>query len=60
LQRILPKDDGQIYCHHVFSCPSGPGRGGVDSQPASRVLLGLVLVNVGDLEVRGPLKGPET
>jgi hypothetical protein len=60
LQRILPKDDGQICSHHNFSCPNSLGSGGVDSQPASRVLLGLVLVDVGDLEVRGPLNGPET
>jgi hypothetical protein len=29
-------------------------------KPATRVLLGLILVNVGDLEVGGPLDGPET
>jgi hypothetical protein len=32
----------------------------VDDQPAARVLLGLVLVDVGDLEVGRPLDGPET
>jgi hypothetical protein len=60
LQRIFPKDDGQICSHHIFSCPSGPGSGGIDSQPGFRVLLRLVLVDVGDLEVSGPLNGPET
>jgi hypothetical protein len=60
LQRILPKDNGQIRSHHIISCPSGPGNGGIDDQPDSRVLLRLVLVDVGDLEVRGPLNGPET
>jgi hypothetical protein len=32
----------------------------VDGQPAARVLLGLVLVDVGDLEVGRPLDGSET
>jgi hypothetical protein len=49
-----------VCSHHIFSCPSGSGSGGIDGQPASRVLLRLVLVNVGDFEVRGPLNGPET
>jgi hypothetical protein len=40
--------------------PSGPGSGCIDGQPASRVLLGLVFVDVGDLEVWGPLNGSET
>jgi hypothetical protein len=56
----LPEDDGQICGHHVFSRPSGPGDGRIDVQPAYRVLLKLVLVDVGDLEVWGPLDGPET
>jgi hypothetical protein len=30
------------------------------SQPTSRVLLRLILVDVGDFEVWGPLNGPET
>jgi hypothetical protein len=59
LQCILSKDDGQVCGHHIFSCPSGSGGGGVDGQPASRILLRLVLVDVGDFEVRGPLNGPE-
>jgi hypothetical protein len=46
--------------HHIFSCPNDPGSSGIDGQPASWVLLRLVLVNVGDLEVRGPLNGPDT
>jgi hypothetical protein len=53
LQRILPKDDGQVRGHHIFSCPSGSGSGGVYSQPTSRVMLRFVLVDVGDFEVRG-------
>ena len=60
MQRILPEDDGQVCGHHIFSCPSGSSGGGVDSQPASRILLRLILVDVGDFEVRGPLNGPET
>jgi hypothetical protein len=59
LQCILPEDDGQVGGHRIFGCPSGSGGGGVDGQPASRILLRLVLVNVGDFEVRGPLNGPE-
>jgi hypothetical protein len=56
----LPEDDGQICGHHVFSRPSGLGGSRIDGQPASRVLLRFVLVDVGDLEVWGPLDGPET
>jgi hypothetical protein len=56
LQRILPQDNGQIRRHHVLRRPGG---GRVDGQPTTRVLLGLVLVDVGDLEVGGPLDGPE-
>ena len=57
LQRILPQDNGQIRRHHVLRRPGG---GRVDGQPTTRVLLGLVLVDVGDLEVGGPLDGPKT
>jgi hypothetical protein len=60
MQCILPKDDGQVCGHHIFSRPSGSGGGGVDGQPASQILLRLVFVDVGDFEVRGPLNGPET
>jgi hypothetical protein len=60
LQSILPEDDGQVCGHHIFSRPSGSCGGGVDGQPASRILLRLVLVDVGDLEVRGPLNCPKT
>jgi hypothetical protein len=56
----MPEDDGQVCSHHVFSCPSGPSSGCIDDQPASWVLLRLVFVDVGDLEVWGPLDGPET
>jgi hypothetical protein len=59
LQHILPKDDRQVRGHHIFVCPSGSGGGGVDGQPASRILLRLIFVDVGDLEVRGPLNGPK-
>jgi hypothetical protein len=59
LQCILPEDDRQVCGHHIFGCPSSSGGGGVDGQPASRILLRLVLVDVGDFEVRGPLNGPE-
>jgi hypothetical protein len=46
--------------HYFFHCLGGPSGGRVDGQLATRVLLGLVLVDVGDLEVGGPLDGPET
>jgi hypothetical protein len=38
--------------------PRHPSGSRVDSQPAARILLGLVLVDVGDLEVGRPLDGP--
>jgi hypothetical protein len=59
LQRVLPKDNRQVRGHYVLGCPSGSGSGGVDGQPASRILLRFIFVDVGDLEVRGPLNGPE-
>jgi hypothetical protein len=59
LQCILPENDRQVCGHHVFDCPSGSGGGGVDSQPASRILLRLVLIDIGDFEVWGPLNGPK-
>jgi hypothetical protein len=59
LQCILSEDDGQVCGHHIFGCPSGSGGGGVDGQPASWILLRLVLVDVGGFEVRGALNGPE-
>jgi hypothetical protein len=58
LQRVLPKDDGQIRGHHILGCPSGSGGGGVDGQPASWVLLRFIFVDVGDLEVRGAIEWP--
>jgi hypothetical protein len=60
LQRVLPQDNGQVRRHDVLRCPSSPGRGRIDSQPASWVLVRLIFVDVGDLEVRRPLNGPET
>jgi hypothetical protein len=59
LHRVLSKDNRQVRGHHIFGCPSGSGGSGVDGQPASRILLWFIFVNVGDLEVRGPLNGPE-
>jgi hypothetical protein len=59
LQCILPEDDRQVCGHHIFGCPSSSGGDGVDGQPASRILLRLVFVDVGDFEVRGPLDGPK-
>jgi hypothetical protein len=56
----MPKNDGQVCSHHVFGRPSGSGGGRIDGQPASWVLLRLILVDVGDLEVWGSLDGPET
>jgi hypothetical protein len=60
LKRVLPQDNGQVRRHHVLRRPGGPGDSRVDGQPVARVLLRLILVNVGDLEVGGPLNGPET
>jgi hypothetical protein len=60
LQRVLPQDNGQVCRHHILCCPGGPGGSRVDGQPAARVLLGLVFVDVGDLEVERPLDGLET
>jgi hypothetical protein len=53
LQRVLPQDNGQVRSHHILCRPSGPDGSCEDGQPASWILLGLVLVNVGDLEVGG-------
>jgi hypothetical protein len=52
--------NGQVRRHDVLHCPSSPSDSRIDGQPASRVLLRLVLVDVGDLEVGRPLNGPET
>jgi hypothetical protein len=60
LQCILPKGDGKVRGHYIFSCASGLGSGRIDGQPASRILVGLVFVDVGDFEVWGPLDGPKT
>jgi hypothetical protein len=60
LQRVLSQDNGKVHRHHVLYCPGSPGSSRVDSQPAAQILLGVVLVNVGDLEVGRPLDGPET
>jgi hypothetical protein len=59
LQRVLPKDDRQVRGHHILGCPSCSGSSGVDGQPASRILLRFIFVDVGDFEVRGQLNGPE-
>jgi hypothetical protein len=59
LQRVLPNDNRQVRGHHISGCSSGSGGSGVDGQPASRILLGFIFVNVGDLEVRGPLNVPK-
>jgi hypothetical protein len=56
----LPQDNGQVHYHDILCCPSSPGRGRIDGQQASRVLLRLIFVDIGDLEVRRPLNGPET
>jgi RNAse (barnase) inhibitor barstar len=46
LHRVLPKNDGQVRCHDILHCPGGPSGGYTDGQPATWVLLGLVLINV--------------
>lgn len=50
LERILPQHDREIRCHGIFHHPDSLGGDGVDGKP-TRVLFGLVLVDVGDLEV---------
>jgi hypothetical protein len=58
LQCVLPQNDGQVHHHDVLRCPSSPGGGCIDGQPASRVLLKLIFVDVGDLEIRGAIGSP--
>jgi hypothetical protein len=58
-QRVLPRDNGQVRHHDVFCRSGGLGGGCIDGQPTVRILLRLVLVDVGDLEVRRPLDRPE-
>jgi hypothetical protein len=53
LQCILLENDRQVRGHHVFGCPRSSSGGGVDGQPVFRILLRLVLVDVGDFEVWG-------
>jgi hypothetical protein len=59
LQCVLPHDNKQVCCHDVPRCPNSPGGGRIDGQLASWVLLRLIFVDVGDLEVRRLLDGPE-
>jgi hypothetical protein len=41
--------------HHILHHPSDPGGHGVNDQPAARVLLCFIFVNIGDFEVWQPL-----
>jgi hypothetical protein len=59
IARILPEDDGQVRCHDVLRCSGGLGGGRVHGEPAARILFGLVLIDIRDLEVRRPLNCPE-
>jgi hypothetical protein len=59
LHRVLPQDNGQVHRHDILYSPNSSGGGRIDGQPASRVLLRLIFVDVGDLEVRRPLDGLE-
>jgi hypothetical protein len=59
LQRVLPEDNGQVCGHYIFGRPSSSSGGGVDGQPASWILLRFIFVDIGYLEVRGPLNGPK-
>jgi hypothetical protein len=59
LHRVLPQDNGQVRYHDILRGPSSSGGDRIDGQPASRVLLRLIFVDVRDLEVRRPLNGPE-
>jgi hypothetical protein len=59
LQCILPKNNGLVRCRDVLHCSSGPRGSRIDGQPAAWILLGPVLVDVQDLEVRQPLNWPE-
>jgi hypothetical protein len=58
LQRILLEDNGQVRCHDILRCSGDPSHSRVDSQLATRILLGLILVNVLEFEVRSPLNCP--
>jgi hypothetical protein len=59
LQCVVPQNDGNVSCHDVFCCPSSLGSGCIDGQPTPWVLLGLILVDVGDFEIGRPLDGPK-
>jgi hypothetical protein len=59
LQSVLPENDGRVRCHDVLHCPGGLGDSSIDGQLASQVFLGLVFVDVRDLEVGRPLDRPE-
>jgi hypothetical protein len=59
LQCVLPEDNGQVCGHYVFGRPSSSSGSGVDGQPASWILLRFIFVDIGHLEVRGPLNGPK-
>lgn len=53
LQRVQPKNDGQVRCHDVLCCPGGPDDGHIDGQPVTRVFLGLKLVEFETLKLGG-------
>jgi hypothetical protein len=60
MQCILPENDGQVRCHDVLYCSDSPCDSCIDGQLAIRMMLGLVLVDVRDLEVRRPLNHLES
>jgi hypothetical protein len=55
LEHVLAQSDQEIHRHDDLRCTSGLGDRRVNGQPTTWVLLDLVLVNVGDLEVKWPL-----
>jgi hypothetical protein len=59
LHCVLPEDNGQVCGHYVLGRPCSSSSGGVDGQPASWILLRFIFVDIGYLEVRGPLNGPK-
>jgi hypothetical protein len=52
--------DVEAIVPSVVRRPSGPGDSHVDGQPAARVLLGFIVVYVGNLEVRWTLNRSES
>jgi hypothetical protein len=53
LQRIMPKNNGQVRYHDVLHCLDGLGGGRINGQPAARILLGSYLSTFETLKLGG-------